>query len=172
MLTREVKLRRNSASFKARWPVPTTPTSLSVISKPSQIGQPNQAFLQSLRVQVVRHRRTMVDNAGGEQHGARLDEFAIRHCNETVPIPFQGRHLGDPKLCSIAFGLEPHLSHEIAPGYAFRITGVVVGDRDGRRAALTVVQYDHGQMEACQVNGGGEPCRPTADDYAIIIHCG
>jgi len=90
----------------------------------------------------------------------------------TVPIPFQGRHLGDPKLCSIAFGLEPHLSHEIAPGYAFRITGVVVGDRDGRRAALTVVQYDHGQMEACQVNGGGEPCRPTADDYAIIIHCG
>lgn len=88
----------------------------------------------------------------------------------TVPIPFQGCHLGDPKLCAIAFGLEPHLSHEIAPGYPFWITGVVVGNRDGRRTPLTVIQDDHGQVEARQVDGGGEAGRSAADYDTVIGH--
>ena len=127
----------------------------------------DQPARQRLVVQLLVHRRAAVGDAGGEQHGARLAEPEPQVAQKPLVV----RSSRVTNSCSIG---APYLLRLLAhPPDQFLArdpvgkAGMVARARDPRGAALAAIDHQDVEMEAREIDRGGQPGGAAADDQAV-----
>ena len=76
-------------------------------------------------------------------------------------------HARTHQLGAVVCRMNGHIAQEVLASDPARITGVIASQRDRRRAALTGIDDQDGEMEPCEIDGGGQSGRASADNGAI-----
>ncbi len=93
-----------------------------------------------------------------------------------MPVDLVSLELGDLlafDLRSIFAGLVPHPLQQLLAFDPVGIAGVIAGAGDPCCAALAAVDHEDVEVEAGEIDGGGQPGRAAADDQAIengLVH--
>ena len=127
----------------------------------------DQAAGERLVVKLLVHRRPAVGDSGGEQHLARDHRaFAPFGLEALLDDVEPGDPAGDDRG-AVFLRLLLHPLDQLLAGNAVGIAGMVVGAGDPARPALAGVDQLGGEVEAGEVDGGGQPGGAAADDQAV-----
>ena len=121
---------------------------------------------------IVGDRRSHIDHAGREQHGACADRPFADPCDEVLPVECEpvDRAAGDER--AELHRLVAHAAKQFLAFDPAGIAGMIARARDPRRATFATVNHLDRQVEAREIDRGRQTRWSAADDEAIknMIH--
>jgi hypothetical protein len=112
--------------------------------------------------------RAVVDDPGGEQNAPRAGPPIAEPHGEAVVVDLDRIDPDTLTHRTIFLRLSEHRREQIGASDTFGIAGVVVRAGDQRRAAAAAIEQPDREVEPREVDRRRQPCRPRADDDAIV----